>query len=847
MLNSLEISNSVARAKILQEIFFLLDSSPVKQGDKIRKKLKSDEFNSAFLQACMSCKVEDKVTFKIIKLLVSNANLFGIDINYKDADNLDAMIYAAVNVNADLIYYLNYRSKAENLFAYNIFWKNRQQISSLMDAFYQKSFSTTLDSLCKIYSNGEILPPRKQFKEDGENAKFDSYRVSFICNALEFLHTYQTLGSQLIININNLTPTYSSILQLNHLARCRLILEMVSQTIKNLSAATRIKHHKSLSPAPFTWITLEQLGGFIKAPPAEASIYISMSTFLKDADLLIMERTERLLNEATMHQDIIEEAIPDIIKNDVPNLIIFFKEIGKELRENTGTPAKVVNLPVIKAMTGYVSDLLSLVKLINITSLAEKSSISVSERALVLSPLTLQQADLSTKLGKHAILRLIENIGELLTGKNFSSFLMTLDDSIDWRAFITWRDTIVHQDEGDNKYKIDCLLNDANIMEKILTEDFKYFWSKLFKLLASREAKIGIYEDNAEEFWPNILKFKLDTAEDNDSLAAKPVIQRRTTLELEEKFIQALTETQTPEHLIKLCQAVFAGMAEVPNNMVKGEIFRCLPAKKADKKRYDSLVQIYQDACGKKLSEIERMEARRKAQLEKEKRLEERNNRLKGLDTIRMVAKRFSEVPDLSHVLNFNKRLQAVIDAIENIKEFLTDEGYLIEAFSFDTVEKWDNYHLQLGGLGLSKLLEIHPKLSNALEYNAAQALQHLEKTKECKEFKQLNPPGYIINYYHELRNFRNYLEHGDPLIDFQNGLVQQGIIKDLREKIVSPMLLNLVYKVLPELRQLQLKLFKKESREWEFACTNSLNFFNSGTKDSQEANQRVKDFDLSK
>ena len=145
-----------------------------------------------------------------------------------------------------------------------------------------------------------------------------------------------------------------------------------------------------------------------------------------------------------------------------------------------------------------------------------------------------QKFDLSKKSGLHAALRRLQVVGELFTGKNFSSELFDLDESIDWRALITIRDGITHQDERDNKEKIDTLLADPASLEKIVGEEISDLWFRLHHILESREKLVGPYDGDAKAHWKKILKAQQEKNAPKMEVEEVEVVTRRVSKDEEE-------------------------------------------------------------------------------------------------------------------------------------------------------------------------------------------------------------------------------------------------------------------------------------------------------------------------
>ena len=193
----------------------------------------------------------------------------------------------------------------------------------------------------------------------------------------------------------------------------------------------------------------------------------------KFIELSFQEFSERFYQEYNDTEQIVDEVLPDLVNIDLPHLKRLFEQIYRaELSKDQSVTITPVPLNVIQAITSRMMDNRSILNLLHLLNYSDKASFplmgsdpsiqrtySVGEGHKKGEEYT-QRFNLSRKSGRHAALRRLQLIGELFTGKNFSSELFDLDKTIDWRAFITVRDAITHQDERDLKYKIDALLAD---------------------------------------------------------------------------------------------------------------------------------------------------------------------------------------------------------------------------------------------------------------------------------------------------------------------------------------------------------------------------------------------------
>ncbi|RUR08662.1 ankyrin repeat domain-containing protein [Legionella septentrionalis] len=858
---------------LLEKIAVLEEKKPLLKSGVIKQLIAKEKYNDAFLVACKHCQSGDMQMLKLIRFLLNDKSIPQIAVDHQDVNTMTAIGYAAQNSNIDLFHLLVYAGAAvlSPLNSVNleppaeILARKVQVLKQDLAEKYKPEYKNGFNILNKIFANKQLLPEKISLKDEQENEKFDKHRLDFIIQCLQYLTKFQ--GS----NAFNEWPGYftaahASLFQADHVKKCRKILELACQTIENLSPNLRIKYHKHFTPQPFTWVTFSKLGGLAKEPPLinqhafplgglSFKEFKENSTLWDAADHFVKERNDR--------QQMIEAAIPTVIEKDMPTLLQFFKEIRDSTQNSASPPVSPVCLPVIKSLITYVSDHKSfenMVKLVSDTTYHAPLTLKYNNKMLSMNLSSQNKMDFSSLRDRHAVLRILQMIGELLTSKNFSRFIPKLDETVAWNDLIVIRDCLVHQDEGDNKHKVNEFLQHTDKFEHIVREEFSYFWKKLMYILVSREEKLGRYEYSPEEFWEKILKFHMENTEDKDNTATAvaPAYSRRISIQDEDIFITALKETKTDEATIQFCKDIFAGKEAIPNKTEQGRILSNLPSRSVDKIRYKSLANIFSNACNaKSLSEAERIKKRLDAQAEKLKREALEAAKFKGLDTIRSLARVFLKAPNSKHVLNPVKRIDTAIEAIENIKNFLKDAGYLQTNIPYESLEDWDQYHRLNKRNPLSKILEMNPMLNYAIEYNAGQALQHLDS---IRSFKEAAKCPYIQEDYNNLRAFRNYLEHGDPLAEQGFSLEQLFPITDLRQQITAPMILNLIFKVLPELNRIKeymsFKEFSNEShlfplvgpeeaQEWEKAFTKGLKnngFFNHGSNSTLQSSIEPED-----
>jgi uncharacterized protein with HEPN domain len=200
-----------------------------------------------------------------------------------------------------------------------------------------------------------------------------------------------------------------------------------------------------------------------------------------------------------------------------------------------------------------------------------------------------------------------------------------------------------------------------------------------------------------------------------------------------------------------------------------------------------------------------------------------------GLSTIRKLAAQFKSLPQSKNLLNPLKRVDAAIDALCNIKEFLMDVGYFVPNLPYKTMDEWDTYHRVNKGEGLVDLLITNYFLNDALEYNAGQLLQHLDT---IRKYKEADFCGYLHQGYPALRTLRNYIEHGNPLIESYNDEFNKDLPSSgKRQKIIMSELIPLIFDLLPELLIIKDEIIRKQTIPVPKIGHSGANFWANKTK----------------
>lgn len=544
---------------------------------------------------------------------------------------------------------------------------------------------------------------------------------------------------------------------------------------------------------------------------------------------------ERFRIEIEASEEYCEEAIIDIIDTDVPLLRKFFDELYERELQPMGeepSPVNSVSLVVCKAFLNRLGDNVTLSNVLNLLNYSENvlslipiDKIGKNGPILLLNPLLPHEAykqrfNLSTKSGRHAALRRLQHIGEFCTGKKFSKRTTDLDETTEWGALVAVRHALCHPDERDNKHKIDSLLNDVETLERIVGTEIGQFLHKFFNLISLREKATGVFDGDTKKHWRSILQEYIQWLKKESEICQEETIERRTSLENEEKFIAGLKK-DTPEEVITECRRILNGTAtRLPNKKGVGFLISHLqprvgPPDDPSRKQFKLLSTIMHEALNKKTTEEERQLVRLQREARKQQRMLEREQQFTGLDSLRQLAKNFSSPPAREHTLSPLKRVSAALEALYNIKEFLTESGYLIPGLPYNTLEEWDAFHNTQGREILALQLESNCELNDALEFNAGHLLQFLEQIRSYEEAKD---SYYLTEGYDALRTLRNYIEHGDPLFDtIGYNPDKRNYPSKLRQQKILPALIDLIYHFAPELENIKMALMKEKELDSDY------------------------------
>lgn len=791
-----------------------IDFNKIKEGERIQKLILAHQFEKAFYLACFHCYLDDNEALRLIKMLLLHRRELGIDLQPENYP-YTALRLAADNDNVNLFYELvsagAVDSEAERILSF----KHRKALASF-ESYYREEFLQGYASL-----QGQ----------DTDKYLTDAQRVIYLLKLIDFLRKYDVLENRFSKMPRHLSPLAKQIIKDEQDRKNRVLMHKMCAVIQKLSPEVRKKFDKSFENSSLSWFSFEHLGGIMIEPSMQKAATIQFSPqAIAESD---EEGTKRLfqsaidlITEVGDLQLIIPQAVLSIIKQDLPALRCFFLEMANSLMTEKPWAVPRLELSASQCLITYVNDIQSLIKLLNLTYNSNarlKMPVSPKAESPHFKLINLYSVfDVSKKVEMHAALRRLQSLGELITGKNFSKFLMDLDPSTDWRAFIVIRDAITHQDERDLKYRIGQFLADQGWLQQVFAHDLLEFGKKLNHLLLVRYKTLGQYSYDPALYWQHLLKqdaicVKQENSNNNNPGKQEAETQSSTNTPKqllsadENEFISYLVSFRAPDEIIGLCVKLFSSQTETVSKLEKGAILKCLPRKELGDK-YKTLSTTLDKAIAKRsLSLAERDKKRLEEKAARENREAEREARFKGLEGIRKLAKYLLHPVKKDQLLNPLKRLEAAVESLSDIEEFLISEGYWIPSLSLNTEAEWDTFHQMNGGNTLAARLVMNPKLNDALEYNIGQILQHLDT---LKTYKGLATCPLIANHYADLRAFRNYLEHGNPLVDNQNEIYLQ---QDYREKQTATMAIRLLIELRPFLKQEQIRMEteKANAKEW--------------------------------
>lgn len=231
-------------------------------------------------------------------------------------------------------------------------------------------------------------------------------------------------------------------------------------------------------------------------------------------------------------------------------------------------------------------------------------------------------------------------------------------------------------------------------------------------------------------------------------------------------------------------------------------MLKYLPSKKEDKKLYDKCKNIADKIMNPRTDLSDREQMRKQKQELTKQREEEQEKNFKGLCNLRALAKSFDSKNFTGVGLRRGQRIEAAIEALENIKVFMEQEEFVKANFNFSSIKEWEKEQNQETIANFLVRLITNPEFNEVIEYNASQLLQHLDTIRKFPEAKGCQ---YLDQDYDTLRYLRNYVEHGNPLLDkeeYEPGKEQS--LLPARQKKVPPIMITLIFKLLPNLKKIR-------------------------------------------
>jgi uncharacterized protein with HEPN domain len=724
--------------------------------------INNKEYSELLCRLCKVCRKDrESGIFNCIKYLVDNGKN-ELDLDFK-LDGWTAAGYAAQNFHEDLYYFLghegaNLRIQLKNKQTPEYIYTNRiQKAQEKYSARTLPEFTAELSLVGTLFS--EL--PSKTSKTDAENALHDPMRIDYIIKVIGFLTRYHKIDAR--TSNPSMTQSIELVADNNFVDTARYLLANIGFTVRNLSGTLRSQYRGCFKLAPFDWTTLERFGGLMK--PSSPQIdsrgnAVSGLTALPDySSITYISPTYKkhfisLFKECMEKPDVLEAAINDIIETDLPILHKFFSQIqyNQKLPEANRLPIEPIGLINIKILTSYMVDLQNFTELLNLLAYKAVPK-NINSYLFQMFENQSKLFDLDTRLGQHAALRYLQMIGELFTGKNLSSFWHDLDSSIDWRAFVLIRDTLCHPDEGNNKNNIDTFATSSSL-GIIINEELKLLAIRLHSLIDTRHQRLG-YNGDPGRHWELIQGVMKEKYLKEEQSKATSISERRVTLDDEVFFIRQLNalsiDSIQVEEITTRCIAMFDGTGQPLTQRERGNILKLFP-KKGDHAMesgdYQKLKDILNITHSKPSTpKKERTLNRQQEQDQKQACEKEKETAFQQFEVLRSESKKISAQSDPRPRVNF---LDAAIETLTNISEFL----------AIRNVKEEDPHRL---ATQLIVLFERDFELYYAIEYNICHLMQYLDKIRNEHDIDLCRESHGV---YENLRTMRNFMEHGDLLLD---------------------------------------------------------------------------------
>jgi len=217
-------------------------------------------------------------------------------------------------------------------------------------------------------------------------------------------------------------------------------------------------------------------------------------------------------------------------------------------------------------------------------------------------------------------------------------------------------------------------------------------------------------------------------------------------------------------------------------------------------------MEIVKKATKPRTTLEEREAMRQQIEIEAERRRQKRECRLQGLETVREVARAFA-VPAITTLMPPIECLDAATAALKNIRTFLEEDDVVRADFNVQTEDEFCAKAPKDFPKRMYETLLARPDLNDAIEYNAGQLLQHLERIQEWPEARSCDC-RWFTDDYPTLRILRNHIEHGNPIIDtpvYQPGHPPESV--STLKRSLTPIMIRLYFSLLPHLQKMRADL----------------------------------------
>ncbi len=597
---------------------------------------------------------------------------------------------------------------------------------------------------------------------DPENAKHDNARVVFIIQVLNFIKKHHTSPENIFDKLPDM-PEVKESLESIWLYELKSNLRMVSRVIGSLSEQFRSQHKDKLTfETRDKWQVLEYFGGFMSE---HAGVDSDRDPMLQDNEILLYKNDNKLiplLQEWFMQLviqevKIVEAALADIVKEDVPELVKLFSYIHKPRTE----PLEKIQLTNIQILTTHLRDDRSLIELLKFSAQSKPTL-----RTLIVATDTyagldgflncaLNMLDIDEELGQYAILRRFQILGELMTVKNISRHVRGYLEMVDLKRYVDLRDGLSHQDEHGNKAIVDQLFLTYKPQMKRLLQEVSFLMDATTWVVAKRFSELPSWKkDDLEyiQFWRDLKIYYLSKQED----PTRPFIPNNPLLSPENiQVVLQTIKTYGSEEQHGELEACLQGKApwlkKASSDTIKRCFFKASPARK------DCILFL-------KKAEAAYDQFRSDAIKDKEKRVlaEKLNRAKKKLDQ--------EAIYEVSQLFNQGVTKLSLEERILWIQEILsTIERILCSTFSKESAAKVTTLKALRESEDFKNKVEIlvsqNRILKDALEYQIGLLLQLLDYivshyTEKCVGLDCLG------NGSESLRSLRNYVEHGNSLLD---------------------------------------------------------------------------------